>query len=614
MKMHLSKKLPFRSILSIGLLGLFLLIAVGSDFIPLLLHPMDEAIREYNEKGKEYTYSYSNRYQTLERVYVGQQGAHGYWQGEVRITSTYQERISGEKITGVEMVPMVNGLRHGVSRMDYPGEEMSLRYYIQGRVVSKANFDSWFRDEWRWSDDDDTYSKALKKGSSSSIPSAYQWLSERYPWLVFAVEFTGYDSVYQENYLDTLELILQANTFDPEEFDDYYDIAIEQLEETPYDSMIQVNSFFTYLQGINALRGNELRLAVLDRYYNQSGTTYDIVADMYPGYLETMVVEAEVPEPDFAVFCEKLDSTMNSYGTLDLEDPFFVDSVDAHMYRAIMEILDSGEASEKKAAGIRQTIRSGDLTEIQDLYGMVSQAQNLKSSQSTPPDVAEVALYLIVMEYMGGDLMKEAVHTSWLAQNGIALPPTVFTSFFSYNSATSVSLVGCVYSDGGAEVGARGMAFSNHYNPTMADQSVTAGGDTGFFEVNLTGLTEGESYYARAYATNTEGTSYGNCIEFTVKNTVGMDLEETEGTALGIYPNPASSVAWLQYPLAASGNCRVQIMDMGGSVLRDMEMGRIETGEQQLQLDLSGIQDGSYICRLTLESGETYSARLLIAQ
>jgi hypothetical protein len=601
----LLKKSHVLSILSIGLFGLFLLIAVGSseELMFSIIGLPTKVVKEYHAVHGTYEESY--RYSTVERNFEGKKDDLGRWQGEVYITSTYVHRMSGEKIYGSETAQMKDGFRHGVSTMYFSGAGVHHRYYFHGIRIPKDLYET-FRDSYN------LYDK--KSCSSASTSSAYHWLSDHYPWFIFAVQFSGYDSVYQEKYLDTLEQIIYANTFNQDEFDVYYDSAVEILEETPYDSIIQVNTFLSYLQGQDALRGNELRLAVFDRYYSQAARTYDIVASTYPGYLETMVVEAEIPESDFAVFCDKMDSAMNSYGTLDQEDPFFVDSVDAYIFRAILEIMESGESLKSGSTGVLQTNRSLNPMKIRDLYKGVSKMLGLKSSHSTPAEVAEVVLYLIVTEYYKGDLMKEAVHVTWLTHQGIPSPPTVMTSFLSHNSATSVSLAGAVLSDGGAEVSSRGIAWASHYNPTTADQTVGAESDTGFFNATLTGLTEGESYYARAYATNSAGTSYGNCIDFTVINTAGMDQEDNKGAALRIYPNPVTSVARLHCPPAASGNFRVQITDTGGRVLRDVEMGRIESGEQEVHLDLSGLQNGSYICILVFESGKTFSAKLLIAR
>lgn len=52
-------------------------------------------------------------------------------------------------------------------------------------------------------------------------------------------------------------------------------------------------------------------------------------------------------------------------------------------------------------------------------------------------------------------------------------------------------------------------------NPTTSDSKVAVDSLTGIFGGKLTGLTPGTSYYARAYAINAAGTSYGDVIKFT---------------------------------------------------------------------------------------------------
>lgn len=93
--------------------------------------------------------------------------------------------------------------------------------------------------------------------------------------------------------------------------------------------------------------------------------------------------------------------------------------------------------------------------------------------------------------------------------NAAALLPTVITSAASGIAATSAISGGNVTDDGGATVTARGVCWSTSQNPTIANAHTTDGIGTGFFTSNITGLTPNTTYYVRAYATNFEGTSYG---------------------------------------------------------------------------------------------------------
>ena len=83
-------------------------------------------------------------------------------------------------------------------------------------------------------------------------------------------------------------------------------------------------------------------------------------------------------------------------------------------------------------------------------------------------------------------------------------------------TATSAKCSGEVTEDGGFAVTERGICWSTSPNPTLENaQHVAAGSGTGEFSATLTGLTEYTKYYVRAYATNSQDTSYGSNVSFT---------------------------------------------------------------------------------------------------
>ncbi|MCW3127428.1 MAG: hypothetical protein JWO03_3086 [Bacteroidetes bacterium] len=87
----------------------------------------------------------------------------------------------------------------------------------------------------------------------------------------------------------------------------------------------------------------------------------------------------------------------------------------------------------------------------------------------------------------------------------------------SYNAAVGN---GNISYDGGAAVTARGLCWSISPNPTLANSFSTSGTGIGSFNSNLTSLTGAVMYYVRAYATNSQGTAYGNQISFTTANAI----------------------------------------------------------------------------------------------
>jgi uncharacterized protein (TIGR02145 family) len=103
-----------------------------------------------------------------------------------------------------------------------------------------------------------------------------------------------------------------------------------------------------------------------------------------------------------------------------------------------------------------------------------------------------------------------------VGEAAVAIPPTVTTTTASTIATTTATTGGNITNDGGAAVTARGVVYSTSTNPIIALTTKTADGTgTGTFVSNLTGLTANTTYYVRAYATNSVGTTYGNELSFT---------------------------------------------------------------------------------------------------
>ena len=87
-------------------------------------------------------------------------------------------------------------------------------------------------------------------------------------------------------------------------------------------------------------------------------------------------------------------------------------------------------------------------------------------------------------------------------------------------STTKATLKSKVENTGGASITERGICWATHNNPTISDakaspNSVSGAGD---FEVELTNLEGGKKYYAKSYASNSKGRSYGQVFEFTTES------------------------------------------------------------------------------------------------
>jgi hypothetical protein len=103
-------------------------------------------------------------------------------------------------------------------------------------------------------------------------------------------------------------------------------------------------------------------------------------------------------------------------------------------------------------------------------------------------------------------------------------------------SITTASAVGggTISSTGGATITTSGLVWGASLNPEITLTTKTTDGTTsGIFTSSITGLSQGTTYYVRAYATNYLGTSYGPNITFTTVTTPTVSSTATVTSITG---------------------------------------------------------------------------------
>jgi|WetSurMetagenome_2_1015567.scaffolds.fasta_scaffold01085_13 uncharacterized protein (TIGR02145 family) len=93
--------------------------------------------------------------------------------------------------------------------------------------------------------------------------------------------------------------------------------------------------------------------------------------------------------------------------------------------------------------------------------------------------------------------------------------PVLTTVSASSLKRTSAVSGGSITDNGGLDITAQGLCWSTTPNPTTENNKSIDESGYGHFTIKITGLSENTTYYLRAYATNSVGTSYGNEVIFT---------------------------------------------------------------------------------------------------
>jgi uncharacterized protein (TIGR02145 family) len=192
------------------------------------------------------------------------------------------------------------------------------------------------------------------------------------------------------------------------------------------------------------------------------------------------------------------------------------------------------------------------------IHSMGGYSHSCRSHHWTSSNFDQTNAIYRYMEYYSAEIYRFPISTnSGLSVRCLKdIVPTVSTSSVSNVTNTSAAAGGDVVIDGGAPVMARGVAFGTSSSPTTSGTITNDGSGIGTFTSNLTGLTSSTSYYVRAYATNSNGTAYGNEVTFTTLPLLGNSCPGTP-TVTDIDGNIYNTVqtgsqCWMQSNLKVS--------------------------------------------------------------
>lgn len=119
-------------------------------------------------------------------------------------------------------------------------------------------------------------------------------------------------------------------------------------------------------------------------------------------------------------------------------------------------------------------------------------------------------------------------------------------------SSGSATAGGSIVSDNGAVVTKSGVVWSKaNATPTLTDSVVESTATTGAFNVNISGIDFGQTYYFRAFATNSIGTGYGSVVTLTTSSDSVRFTYNGQSVTYGIITSSASGKKWLDRNLGA---------------------------------------------------------------
>ena len=183
--------------------------------------------------------------------------------------------------------------------------------------------------------------------------------------------------------------------------------------------------------------------------------------------------------------------------------------------------------------------------------------------------------------------------------------PELTTVEISDVGLTSAVSGGTIITDGGEEITAKGVCWSTSTNPTIADSKTSDGKGSANFTSNIVGLSEGTTYYVRAYATNEVGTAYGNELSFTTGKVTSAVLTTTEVSNV----TSTSAVAGGNITDDGGGSITARGVCWGTSPNPTVNKTTDGTGKGTFTSNITGLEDGTvyyYRAYATNSSGTSY--------
>lgn len=177
----------------------------------------------------------------------------------------------------------------------------------------------------------------------------------------------------------------------------------------------------------------------------------------------------------------------------------------------------------------------------------------------------------------------------------LAEPDVSATTSVSSIAADSATSGGTVQ---GGNMSAYGVCWNTTGSPTISDTCSTDGSSDGYstFTSSLTNLNESTTYYVRAYATNSEGTNYGEAVSFTTEDQDGIDdsVEDSipspdggsgDGNGDGVNDSEQSEVASLQ-TAEGDGYVTVSCTETSGAILENVTVSSADGTDAPDDLEL----------------------------
>ncbi len=99
---------------------------------------------------------------------------------------------------------------------------------------------------------------------------------------------------------------------------------------------------------------------------------------------------------------------------------------------------------------------------------------------------------------------------------------------------------------------------------------------------------------------NSHMNSYYIVDDVSLSGSVGInELSNSNIQSMSVMPNPASTQISVSYSLSQVNDAELSLTDMTGRKVQTMNLNNLSSGKHSIQMDVSSLKEGLYLCRLT---------------
>ena len=138
------------------------------------------------------------------------------------------------------------------------------------------------------------------------------------------------------------------------------------------------------------------------------------------------------------------------------------------------------------------------------------------------------------------------------------------------------------------------------------DQQTVSISEDGTFITNYPGVHNTGVIYAATY-----GRGVFRCENYKKDFASVPEDVEVNDIKISMYPNPVVGQATLSFNVEESSNVSFQVFDMTGRMVMNQNMGRVNEGEHQVNINAENLSTGSYILRLN-QGGNSACVKFLV--